>query len=54
MMRTLSKEELESVNGTGWLKDLVDDIRDADYKGAYETVVGAVSHVIERVAEAIK
>lgn len=52
-MRLLNIDEIECVNGAGWLGDLVADIANADFKGAYENVVNSVSYVIERVADAV-
>ena len=48
-MQELNMMEINAVSGGGWFKDLVQDIAEADYVGAYEAVVDATSHVIGRV-----
>lgn len=53
-MQVLTEEEIAAVSGAGVIKDVVDDIKSADFIGAYDHVVDAVAHVIERVANSLK
>jgi hypothetical protein len=53
IMRLLNTVEIECVNGAGWLGELVTDMANADFVGAYEHIVDSVSHAIERVADAV-
>lgn len=53
-MRLLDTVEIEYVTGAGWFGELVDDVKNADFEGAYENIVGAVTHIIGRVAKALR
>lgn len=48
-MQELNMIEVSEVSGAGNVKDIVDDIKNADFIGAYESLVAFTSHVIERV-----
>lgn len=54
IMRLLDTVEIEYVTGAGWFGELVDDVKNADFEGAYENIVGAVTHIIGRVAKALR